>query len=164
MRESPSSSARQIATDVGWGVRAGAVYGVLLSVLAIVIASLRLERRQIAAEAPELAQALLIYFGGGIVAGAIVGLLRPLTRRRDGATLVAILALLPAMFCLGLAMFGTPVAWTRAEWLGLAISAVVFGVLGARSFYRPLASEAPVAELHPRLRTVMPPERHPPEV
>lgn len=75
-----------------------------------------------------LGAVLLLYVFGGLSAGAIVGLLRPITRARAGAMLVGIPAAVPTVIALVVLHQGMPGSWDEATWRGVAL---LSGFLGS---------------------------------
>ena len=89
-------------------------------------------------------QAIAVYLLGGMAAGAIAGLLRPLARRPAGAIIVGIVASAPLFYgIIGTIAGFSP--WTANNTIALGISVLVFGVgggLGMREvFYEEIIRE-----------------------
>src|SRR5687767_15501416 len=94
----PVRRRREFAADLAWGARIGLAFGVVYCALATVLLAGQLRSSAPEAQMPPLWLLLSLYLVGGIVGGALIGLFRPLTRSRPGATLVGVLAMLPIAF------------------------------------------------------------------
>src|SRR4051812_38050107 len=57
------------------------------------------------------------YFGAGIMGGAVVGALFPLTRSRIGATVVGVIAGFFVYLSLAIADSGLPSRWSHDDWV-----------------------------------------------
>jgi hypothetical protein len=106
----------------------GLTFGKLYAALAVVVLLARLPAAGWDG-VPMLLLAPLLYVGGGTLAGAIVGLLFPLTRWVVGRLITGIIAACPV------ALGGAFLLLSEQEWSLLprltAWSAVVLGVIGA---------------------------------
>jgi uncharacterized membrane protein YkgB len=73
---------------------------------------------------------LSIYFAGGLIGGAIIGVLRPLNSTAAGAALVGALASIP--FWIGTLMLvaGLPTRWDKADWIVLLILSGLGALMG----------------------------------
>jgi hypothetical protein len=94
-----------VVANVRWGTRLGVLFACIYTFIALAIFTLQgpaTYRRNLG----QLGLAILVYFGGGIAAGTIVGLLRPLTRDRGWAIVVGIVAALPMFFGAAVAVRG----------------------------------------------------------
>ena len=135
--------------------RAGAVTGLAIAafyVAYVVLLYLRRGNAPFGAYGVRLSTVVLVYVGGGLAAGAIVGLLAPLTSSRLGAVLVATLGAYAVFFGIATAAKGPPWTWGSAEWLAVAILAVLFGLFLGNFYYRKPGVRA--ADLGSTLRTV----------
>ena len=108
---------RSISRDVWWGIK----HALLLAALfgGVAVASLlaaavggALRDRDLPAG---LAVALTLYTGGAVVAGALVGALRPYTRSRRGAILVGTIALTPCSLSTGLLIVHLGGGWPESR-------------------------------------------------
>ena len=79
---------------------------------------------------------VLSYFAGGIAAGTIVGLLKPLARSRPGAIIVGITAAFFVFLGIGIASDGLPTRWGEDSWLSVIICALLFGTFGGNMFWK----------------------------
>jgi len=121
--------------NLRWGIRFGVTFAVFYCVFGVVI---YLTRGPGPFEANEvsLVGVLLAYLGGGIAAGALVGLLRPLLRWRLGALVVGIMA----TFIVGIGFRSiisgfTP--WTQHDLRTNAGFALILGGLTSMMVWRP---------------------------
>jgi hypothetical protein len=80
---------------------------------------------------------IVTYVIGGMLGGAIVGLLRPLMRERWGAILVGMIAALPVVLGFTFAMYGSMATWEGSTWGGTLLTAVVLGTIGAVAWWEP---------------------------
>jgi hypothetical protein len=108
------------------------VYAVVAIVLYLLRGTELFERHGIS-----LTESILMYLGAGAGAGALVGVLRPLARTREGAMLVGAVVMVPVCIGFGLLMFGSLTAWRRPEIYGVITSAVILGALGGFQSYTP---------------------------
>ena len=100
----------------------------------------------------------VLYLAAFIVGGAVVGALGSRRHTRGGATLVGVVAAIPVMLGVGMAIFGWPSGWDGAQWFSFAAMVALFGPLvGYRDLYKPKLPQ-PGTEA-PRLRTVYPSSR-----
>jgi hypothetical protein len=74
-----------------------------------------------------LGQIIALYFAGGAVAGAIVGVLRPYTKHLIGAMLVGFIAAIPAVALAYGAMESSPLSWSGSDWIVVLISSAFLG-------------------------------------
>jgi hypothetical protein len=70
------------------------------------------------------------YLVGGIIGGAVVGLLLPLTRRRSGAILVGIVAGICVCMCFGFIDKGWPTQWPPETWFAWLTTGILLGGFG----------------------------------
>jgi hypothetical protein len=77
-----------------------------------------------------LSGVLAAYFGGGAVAGGVVGLPLPLSRTRAGAVLVAVIAALPVW--IGIAAGGWPTHWGEHQWESGIVLSLIVGIAELR--------------------------------
>ncbi len=123
--------ASRVLRDAGWGVAWGLGGACFFSLYVIGSYAFRgaafLEHHGLT-----LAGVLAIYFGVGIVGGAVIGLLRPLLRWRAGAFVVGTAAAFPLAISLGVLKHGhlPGVHWRAAVGL-LILAAGTGGIVGA---------------------------------
>jgi hypothetical protein len=115
----------KVAENLLWGVCLGVLFGGALSCIGILIYLLR-GSQAFASNGVTLLGAIAGYFGCGIVVGIVVGLLRPLTKRRWGAAVVGAIATIPAYKLMRLTMDGV-VSWTTQDIQGAVFFALVLG-------------------------------------
>jgi hypothetical protein len=116
--------------NLAWGVKGGVAFAIAsvawVGVLVVINGSVVLQPRH----GPPVNAWLVIlaYLAGGIVAGAVVGLLRPAVRWRLGAALVGMVAAVPVFAGIRFLVDGlTP--WARGDSAVLAFCVVVGGGL-----------------------------------
>lgn len=106
----------------GWGLFAGVIYSVFAAGVVLLKGGF-----DSAPEGITPIGLLLFYLFGGIAGGLIVGLFRPLLKKRSGSTAVGVLALIPASMG-ALRMIAGPVGrWGGAEWFGVIGTAALLG-------------------------------------
>lgn len=117
---------RLLATNLRWGVIAGLFFACFYSLF---VTGLYLLRGSAPFEANETTygQVVLSYFGTGIVAGALVGLLRPLLRWRLGAVVVGVVAAFAVFVGISLVDQGGFSQWDAGTWRMCAVLAVLLG-------------------------------------
>jgi hypothetical protein len=96
-----------------WGVRWGLAFAAVFILWALL---LLVSRGTAAFEANDATPLAVVgsYLFGGIGAGAVVGLLRPLTRRKAGSTVVGIVAMFPVFLGIRVADKGFS-PWTERD-------------------------------------------------
>ncbi|HET7551900.1 MAG TPA: hypothetical protein VFK04_11455 [Gemmatimonadaceae bacterium] len=152
-----SSSPRRLLGDALERARAGAVVGLGIAAFYVAYVVLLYVRRgdaPFAAYGVHLSTVVLVYVGGGLTAGAIVGLFAPLSAWRLGAVLVATLGATVVFFGIATATEGPPWIWGSAEWSGVAILAVLFGLILGNFYYRKPQPVVRATDLGAGLRTV----------
>jgi len=116
------------------GAKVGAVFGLLYCLVAVVIFAVQgnepFEHNQVT-----LPAVLALYLCSGILAGAIVGGLKPLTRTKPGAMLVGLVAVTPLAFGIGTMLWGFPSSWTSDIWITMGIFILIFGPAGANTLW-----------------------------
>lgn len=108
-----------------WGVWYAGCYSGIAVILYIVDGPRRFEANDVS-----LLQVLALYWIGGVLGGAILGLLRPLAHRRLGAMLVGSLVIYPSTAGVMTTMAGSPFAWSGRDFAGTVVVATLLG-----SFY-----------------------------
>jgi len=76
-----------------------------------------------------LTRLILTYLAVGVVAGGVIGLLRPLTQTGLGAFLVGYPAAMPITAGLMICIYGWPTIWTRRVWHEYPYLVLVFGTM-----------------------------------
>lgn len=112
-----------ITSDVRWGITQGAWFSAIASVS---VSLFEIPQWQVYRQHVWLVVAT--YFAAGIGAGAVVGLLRPLTRHLIGAMVVGVVAAIP--FAVALNVAGTSPNWGPIDWRFIRFIALVCGPIG----------------------------------
>lgn len=114
--------------NVTWGMGWGIAFGLGFSCYVVL---LFLSRGEAAFEphGMTLTQVVALYLAGGTLAGAVVGLLRPLTRNTWGAAVVGFLGAVTIAVFLIIAEGGL-IPWTQAKTTKAIILGLVWGPLG----------------------------------
>ena len=76
------------------------------------------------------------YFFGGISAGVVVGLLKPIARWRAGAIVVGIIAAFFVFFGILVASDGLPSRWGTDQWVTLIVLPTLFGTFAGNRFWK----------------------------
>ncbi|GAC1418082.1 MAG: hypothetical protein NVSMB53_17130 [Gemmatimonadaceae bacterium] len=121
---------RTVRDDIAWGATYGVQFAVFYALIAVAVGVLRgltsggeLLRR--------LPPVIVAYFAVGPVAGAIIGLCRPLTRWRAGLVLVTMIAAVPVFAGIATAVDGLPWRWKSGTLTSvLFVAALVGGLIG----------------------------------
>jgi hypothetical protein len=120
-------STRAAVTDnVRWGAGLGLIFGAIYSVIALGIYATR-GSRPFATNGVSLLALIAAYFGGGLAAGVVIGLFRPLLRWRLGAMVVGFIGAIPVGAAFRTAENGLA-RWTSDDVIVVAMFA---GALGA---------------------------------
>ncbi|MFN2397370.1 MAG: hypothetical protein ABR543_01810 [Gemmatimonadaceae bacterium] len=117
-----------VVANIGWGVKAGLLFGAIFCcwtlLLILVSGSLTLHTRT---GVPVHAFAVIgVYIFGGLSAGAVVGICRPLIQWLLGATIVGIIAAIPVFVGVRIARSGFS-PWVTADTAMVTIAVVVMG-------------------------------------
>lgn len=112
---------------VGRNIRWGLTQGASFSAIACVVVTL-FEVPQWHTYRAHVWVVVAFYFGSGIGAGAVIGLLRPFTRHLIGAMVVGIVAAIPFAVALNLAASSPRVG--AIDWKAVRFLALVCGPLG----------------------------------
>lgn len=116
-----------------WGVRNGLYYALGFSAWVVIV-------RVVSGPVPftqlhsSLAQTVLLYFGGGIGGGVVVGLCRPLIRNEIAAAVVGVVAAVPV--CVGLKYVVEPGPWGVTGIIIVTALPVFYGAIGGPIIYR----------------------------
>lgn len=117
--------------DLRWGVSRGLALALVYAAYATFLRAIRgnepFEKLQVSYQ-----MVVVGYLCAGLVGGAVVGLLRPMTDTRRGANLVGALAGVLAVTPIGAMLGGSPARWDPFQLLVVLIVGVVMGtfVLG----------------------------------
>lgn len=123
--------------NVPAGALVGLLFGLVYSVIAVV---LFLARGQGAFEYQAGVSLLIlmgVYMVGGVLGGAVVGLLLPWTNNRWGAVVVGMIAAVPVVTGVAIAMDGMPSGWSDASLGSLILTSVLLGGAGGYMFWTP---------------------------
>jgi len=124
---------RSLSRRVTWGVRWGTVLASAFALFALVQYGLHgsaIER----STGFSLGDVVSIYFAGGVVGGAFVGLVLPLARRKVGSAFVGFLAILPvailirvtAAHTLAMSRMDLLVAFGGSAMIGIPLGVSIF--------------------------------------
>ncbi len=117
-------SADNLKRGVQWGAYFGLVYSLIAGVIALLAGSAPFEDA-----GTTLPKVLAVYLVGGLVVGALIGLLWPMGRSRSGAALLGAVASVPVS-CLVLMATEPPSAWREAALSYVAIGLVIGPLFG----------------------------------
>jgi RsiW-degrading membrane proteinase PrsW (M82 family) len=127
---------RSTSRNVLWGVKAGLFFASFYSLFVLLLYAFRGEEPS-ESKGVSLLAVVVTYFIGGVLGGAIVGLLRPFTRERWGAIVVGMIAALPVVLGFSFAMYGSIATWEGSTWGGTLLTTVVLGTIGALAWWEP---------------------------
>lgn len=134
-----SRDAGRIARDVKSGLLGGlgvsAVYCVWVLGVYALRGSAPFDRNGVT-----LPGVLVTYLTVGLLAGAVVGVLRPISRRPIGAYVVGFVAAFPIAAGIAVLVEGLPARWDYTMWLALLMTWVVFGAIVGRELRHHSAS------------------------
>ena len=102
--------------NLRWGVGNGLYMACFFTVVVVLIRVFADHNSSSASHRLSLPVIIGVYVVGGVLAGAIVGVLRPLTRYAIGAMLVSLPAFLPIATLITMAYEGSPEHWGKAVW------------------------------------------------
>jgi hypothetical protein len=123
--EGSQSVAMRLLANARSGASIGATFGTVYALWALVL--YLIGGKAFANGDFTLLGVCAFYLAGGVIAGGVVGLMRPLLRQPASATLVGIAACLPLAIGFRVLYKGLTV-WTRTDTLFVMIWPVVFGV------------------------------------
>jgi hypothetical protein len=132
----PHQSENNVKTlsNLAWGLKWGLWFALFFSLVACLMAALTggeiLERQGLS-----LPATIAFYVGGGCLGGAVVGLLRPLTAWKLGASLVGIVTMVPISLILGSLLYGPLDQWDLNSRMGMAMFSVLLGGLGGHTLW-----------------------------
>jgi hypothetical protein len=124
-----------MSTDIKTGVVSGLIIATVYSVYTIVLFITR-GTAPFDANGVTPAGVIAAYYGGGLVAGGIVGVFRPLLRWRLGATFVGIVAAFAVFAGIGMANEGYLWHWTARTWQVSIIASLILGPVCADIVWR----------------------------
>lgn len=110
-----------VLSGIRFGLAFAACYCAYVSLLYLVAGSAPFDSYGVT-----LPTVILVYIVGGVLGGAVVGLLLPLARYKVGATLVGILAAIPVVGGAMLSMSGLP-PWEPADNFAFVFTTVGLG-------------------------------------
>jgi hypothetical protein len=126
---------RDLTKNLSWGLTWGLGFAAWFSLIAGLI-YLIAPREHAGGPPVQLPHILTAYWAGGLVAGVLVGVLRPVTRYWWGAALVGLLAMIPISASIGLAMWGWFTDWTTINLQALLVYGSVVGPVGGILLWR----------------------------
>lgn len=116
--------------DIKWGLGHGLGFAVLYSLLVAILYAIR-GARAFDRYATSIGSVIALYFAAGVIAGALVGIMRPLTASRGGSILVGTVAAIPVFLGVGVLISGSITAWDDDTWVPMLLAAFILGpVLG----------------------------------
>ena len=122
---------------IGWGLGFATIYSLFVSAMYLLQGPAYVARYGVT-----LVSIIAAYLFAGLCGGALLGLLRPITRSRVGAALVGIVACGPASLGFLVAMRGGPRHWDVDMVMSSVLTAVLLGgICGYRFWEPPLESE-----------------------
>ena len=113
-----------VGRNTFWGFRYGVVFGLFFSAWAVV-ALIVGGPETFARQGTTFGEIIGLYLVGGSIAGAIVGMLRPLAYRRVGAAVVGFFAALP--LAVGTKIMLSGFRWTQADEIYLFLFPLLLG-------------------------------------
>lgn len=116
---------RHVLLDLRWGAVWGLLIALCLTVILAVLAAIQ-GPRLFESYGTSFLTVALLYLGGGLVGGLVVGLLRPLTRWRLGGVAMGILAALPVGLGVRLMQSGLE-PWEAKDTFTLTIFSLALG-------------------------------------
>jgi len=117
------------AVNIRWGLGWGLAFAAFYCVIALVLNALS-DGEAFPEKRVTLPQVLVLYVTCGVLAGLVVGALRPLTKTKMGATVVGTIVAFPVSMGFGLLHSGAPWLWPEETWIATLVFALVFGVMG----------------------------------
>ena len=111
---------------IAWGAKTGTIFGLAFSLLALVVFLLG-GQGPFEANHSSFGKIVVTYFLGGVSAGMIVGMLRPLTASKVGAAVTGFIAAAPVSILMRFAVNGFR-AWTVKD---TVLSILMCAALGA---------------------------------
>jgi len=112
--------------NLRWGAWNGLMYAVVASVIVASVALLQ-GKSNFPEYGTSLATLILLYIVTGLLAGAVVGILRPWTRNPLGATVVGAIAGIPVFLVFFAVTDGKPPSLANVDWMGVLVCGVAVG-------------------------------------
>jgi hypothetical protein len=117
--------AMDLARRLWWGARWGALFGCAFVAIAVAIYVLS-GQSAFESHHTTFGQVALTYFFGGVIAGVVVGILRPLTRSKAGAALVGFMAAMPVAILMRFATDGFG-PWQQSDTVEIIVLSLILG-------------------------------------
>ena len=127
-RPSPEGTRSRWFHAVRFGVLAGICVATLLSLWALLMLAVG-GREAFEKKGTTPLAVILSYYAAGIIGGAIVGAMAPLTRWLPGRILAAVCTAFVSTFCIGVAVHGPPWGWDAADRHWLVFGTIVYGAI-----------------------------------
>lgn len=125
-----------LSENVKWGLGWGVFMACFYSAFAVLILLTR-GPQAFTSKGASFTGMISVYIVGGILAGGILGMLRPITRHFLGAVVAAIPVSVPPSGGLLIAIRGAPLQWSRNTWLALVVlTCIIAPIFGAATWYR----------------------------
>ena len=116
-----------LGVNLRWGIQGGlffaAIYIAWVTILFLVRGREPFDRLGV-----NLPVVVAVYLAGGVLSGAVIGLLRPFATRKVGAYLISIIAALPVLTGIAISLQGLPGRWDLATRLVVPFLSVAFGL------------------------------------
>ena len=116
--------------NILWGVGSGAVMALAYSVLALMIYAI-LGNHAIHTRGLTIGLVLISYWVGGLTAGLLIGVLRPLSRLRWGPYLIGAVAGIAIIAAFQASTMGPMWRWSLNDWATPLILGIIMGMLAA---------------------------------
>lgn len=116
---------RDVGWALGWSLGAFALLGGFVAVMTALSGG-RVRLRS--GRELTLGQVVVTYLIAGIILGLVVGLLRPLTKTREGVWLVSAIAGGLTFPSFGVLVYGPPQAWNVAVLIGSIVIGIALGI------------------------------------
>ena len=114
--------------NLKWGILRGLFLGSVYSAYVLLVYLIR-GADAFSALGLTLGTLVAAYLGGGVVSGAVVGALRPLTKSHAGCIFVGTVAAVPTFLGVGLAMYGAFSQWTADDAGSVILAIAILGPL-----------------------------------
>jgi hypothetical protein len=131
-QDEPEPFFRDLRWGIGWGLFAACFYSLVALGIYAFQGSRPFESKDIT-----LGSTVAVYIVGGLLGGTVVGLLRPLGKRRAGAMLLGVIAMIPVSIGFVFILFGPISRWGGGELFGVLFTAVFLGGYGGWEFWEP---------------------------
>jgi len=120
--------------NIRWGIQWGMIIASIYSLIALVLNGFS-SGQAFSRKGITVGQTIALYFISGLIAGVIIGSLRPIMKTKLGASAVGVIAAFPLSVGISVMRSGSPSGWNDETWVPTVITAVVFGIIGARVFW-----------------------------